>query len=173
MGIQPEKEREGEGQREREIRHGGSQISKKLVRETSPRNWSERLVQETGPSFIVQKAFYTFWLYIEINGQYKIMQCQQPWLLSRPGFFSAYLVVYTSQVIYIIFWPEGQLTFYSPFSDKGLSTRRLICLKSVVLPKVCCHSQKALSKVTFLHSKDIAIYNNERSTVIYNKEKVT
>ena len=60
MGIQPEKEREGEGQREREIRHGGSQISKKLVRETSPRNWSERLVQETGPSFIVQKAFYAF-----------------------------------------------------------------------------------------------------------------
>ena len=24
------------------------------------------------------------------------MQCQQPWLLSRPGFLSAYLVVYTS-----------------------------------------------------------------------------
>ena len=37
MGIQPEKEREGEEERER---HGGSQISKKLVRETSPRNWS-------------------------------------------------------------------------------------------------------------------------------------
>ena len=87
--------RKGEGGRGRK-RQGGSQISKKLVRETSPRNWSERLVQETGPSFIVQKAFYTFWLYIEINGQYKIMQCQQPWLLLRPCFFSAYLVVYTS-----------------------------------------------------------------------------
>ena len=34
--------------------------------------------------------------------------------------------------------PKGQLTFYSLFSDKGLSTRRLIC---VVLPKVWCHSQ--------------------------------
>ena len=39
MEIQPEKEREGEGEREKE-RHEGSQISKKLVRETSPRNWS-------------------------------------------------------------------------------------------------------------------------------------
>ena len=39
MGIQLEKEREGEGERERE-RHGGSQISKKLVQETSLRNWS-------------------------------------------------------------------------------------------------------------------------------------
>ena len=59
-----------------------------------------------------------------------------------------------------------------PFPDKGLSTRRLICLKSFVLPKVWCHSQKALNKVTFLCSKDATIYNNERSTVIYNKEKV-
>ena len=58
-----------------------------------------------------------------------------------------------------------------PFSDKGLSTRKLICFKSVVLTKVWCHSQKALNKVTFLHSKDATIYNNERSTVIYNKEK--
>ena len=46
---------------------------------------------------------------------------------------------------------KGQLTFYSLFSDKGLSTRRLIC---VDLPKVWCHSQKVLNKVTFLHSKD-------------------
>ena len=51
---------------------------------------------------------------------------------------------------------KGQLTFYSLFSDKGLSTRRLI---SVVLLKVWCHSQKALNKVTFLHSKDTTIYN--------------
>ena len=41
MGIQPEKEREREEGRDREReRHGGNQISKKLVRETSPRNWS-------------------------------------------------------------------------------------------------------------------------------------
>ena len=46
---------------------------------------------------------------------------------------------------------KGQLTFYSLFSDKGLLSRRLIC---VDLPKVQSHSQKALNKVTFLHSKD-------------------
>ena len=40
-----------------------------------------------------------------------------------------------------------------PFSDKG---------NSVVLPKVWCHSQKALNKVTFLHSKDTTIYNKEK-----------
>ena len=56
MEIQPEvkvksREREGERRRERE-RHGGSQSPKKPGRETSSRNWP--------PSFIVQKAFYTF-----------------------------------------------------------------------------------------------------------------
>ena len=64
--------------------------------------------------------------------------------------------IHKSWVIYIILWPEGQLTFYGLFSDKGLSTRRLIY---VVLPKVWCHSQKALNKVTFLHIKDTTIYN--------------
>ena len=49
-----------------------------------------------------------------------------------------------------------------PFSDKGLSSRKLICPKSVVLTKVWCHSQKALIKTTFLHSKDTTIYNKER-----------
>ena len=48
-----------------------------------------------------------------------------------------------------------------PFSDKGLSTRKYMCLNSVVLPKVWCRSQKALNKVTFLHSKETAIYNEE------------
>ena len=46
-----------------------------------------------------------------------------------------------------------------PFSDKGLSTRKL---KSVVLSKVWYHSQKALNKVTFLHNKDTTIYNKEK-----------
>ena len=58
-GIQPEKEREGEGERKREVDTGGARF---------PRNQFEKLVRKTGPSFIVQKAFYTFWLYIEING---------------------------------------------------------------------------------------------------------
>ena len=65
MEIQPEvkvksRERDGERRRERE-RHGGSQSPKKQGRETSSRNWSEKLVPGPWPpSFIVQKAFYTF-----------------------------------------------------------------------------------------------------------------
>ena len=55
------------------------------------------------------------------------------------------------------------INILQPFSDKGYS---------VVLPKVWCHSQKALNKVTFLHSKDTTIYNKKWSTVIYNKEKI-
>ena len=47
-------------------------------------------------------------------------------------------------------------------SDKGPSTRKRICLKSVVLTKVWCHSQKALIKVTFLYSKETTNYNKER-----------
>ena len=50
MGIQLEKEREGEGQRER-LDMGGARFL---------RNQFEKLVRDTGPSFIVQKAFYTF-----------------------------------------------------------------------------------------------------------------
>ena len=48
-----------------------------------------------------------------------------------------------------------------PFSDKGLSTRKLIFPKSVVLSKVWCHSQKALNKVTFLQGKGVVGYNKE------------
>ena len=59
MGIQPEKE-VGEGERERErLDPRGARF---------PRNQFEKLVRKTGPSFIVRKAFYAFWLYIEING---------------------------------------------------------------------------------------------------------
>ena len=44
------------------------------------------------------------------------------------------------------------INLLQPFSDKG---------NSVVLPKVWCHSQKALNKVTFLHSKDTIFYNKK------------
>ena len=57
MGIQPEKEKKGEGERERDT--GGARF---------PRNKFEKLVWETGPSFIVQESFLYFLLHIEING---------------------------------------------------------------------------------------------------------
>ena len=65
MEIQPEvkvksREREKERRRKRERDTGGARFprnqAERLVRETGPRSWSEKLV----PSFIVQKAFYTF-----------------------------------------------------------------------------------------------------------------
>ena len=58
MEIQPEikEQREGKGEKKQERKTRGSQSPKKPGRETSSRNWSEKLV----PSFIVQKAFYTF-----------------------------------------------------------------------------------------------------------------
>ena len=88
------------------------------------------------------------------------MQCQQSRLLSKPGFSVCIPnCIHKSQVIYIIFQPKGPINILQPFCDKGLSTRRLIC---VDLPKVWCHSQKALNKVTFLHSKDTATYNKQR-----------
>ena len=64
MEIQPEKEREGEGERERER-------ERDLTR-------GKPVFPVTGPPFIVWKSLLYFWLYIEINGQYKIMQHQQP-----------------------------------------------------------------------------------------------
>ena len=54
MGIQPEirvKRRGKEREKKRERDTGGARF---------PRNWAKRLVRETGPSFIVQKAFYSF-----------------------------------------------------------------------------------------------------------------
>ena len=48
------------------------------------------------------------------------------------------------------------------FSDKGLSTRKLIFSKSVY-SKVRCHSQKVLNKVTFLCSKGAVGYNKEKT----------
>ena len=53
MGIQPEKERKGEGERER-FNTGGARFQ-----ETSSRSWSEKLVH---PLLFV-KAFYIFFVH--------------------------------------------------------------------------------------------------------------
>ena len=81
----------------------------------------------------------------------------------RDQAFSLYTELYT-QVLGDLhhLLARRPISILRPFSDKGLSTRKLICLKSVVLTKVWCHSQKALIKVTFLYSKNTTIYNKER-----------
>ena len=124
------------------------------------RKWREREkkretrgkpVQRLAPSSIVQKAFYIFDKTWGSMGNTKLCSVSSPDSYQNQASLSAHLIVHTS-----LRWftsssdQKGQLTFYSLFSDKGLSTR-LIC---VDLPKVWCHSQKALNKVTFLYSKD-------------------
>ena len=59
MGIKPEKEKEGEGEKIEDFDMGGARF---------PRNQFEKLVSETSPSFIVQKRLLYFLLYLEING---------------------------------------------------------------------------------------------------------
>ena len=76
------------------------------------------------------------------------MQSQQSLILieTRLSFLQIYCIQMV-QVIYIIFWPEGLLTFYD--SDKGLSTIRLIFSKNNYF-KVWRHPPKVLDKVAFL-----------------------
>ena len=68
-------------------------------------------------------------------------------------------------MIYIIFWPEGQLTFYGPFVIRVCQPEDLFVLKVLFFPKsgkALNKEKKALNKVTFLHSKDTTIYNEEK-----------
>ena len=90
-------------------------------------------------------------------GNTKLCSVSSPDSYQNQASLSAYLII--PQVLgdlHYLLAKKGQLAFYNLFSDKGLLTRRLICFD---LPEVWCHSQKALNKVTFLHSKDTATYN--------------
>ena len=73
------------------------------------------------------------------------MQSQQSLILIETRL--SFLQTYCIQMVYIIFWPEGLLTFYD--SDKGLSTISLIFSKSNYF-KVWRHPLKVLDKVAFL-----------------------
>ena len=91
MGIQPEirvkrRGREREKKRERETQEEPDS------QETRPRD----LVQETGPSFIVQKAFYTFDNTWRSMGNTKLCSISSPDSYQNEAFLSAYLIVYTS-----------------------------------------------------------------------------
>lgn len=96
MEIQPEikvksrgKKRERKRERERDT---GGAIFPRHQAETSPRNWSENLV----PSFIVQKAFYTFDKTWRSMGNTKLCSVSSPDSYQNQAFLSAYLIVYTS-----------------------------------------------------------------------------
>ena len=87
MGIQPKKEREGEEEKERERETRGEPDSQET---------RLRLVRETGPSFIVQKAFYTFDNAWRSMGNTKLCSVSSPDSYQNQAFLSAYLVVYTN-----------------------------------------------------------------------------
>ena len=132
------KRRGREREKERESRHGGSQISKKPVQEAGLRNWSKKLVH---PLFS-RKAFYTFGCTEKSMDNTKLCSVSSPDSY-RDQAFSLYTWLYT-QVLGDLhhLLARRPINILRPFSDKGLSPRKLICLKSVVLSKVWCHSQK-------------------------------
>ena len=148
------REREKERERERESRHGGSQISKKPVREAGLRNWSILYCPEK--LLIPLVVHRDQWIIQSYAASAALILIETRLSLCIPS------CIHKSQVIYIIFWPEDLVAFYGPFLIRVCQPENLICLKSVVLSKVWCHSQKALNKVTFLHNKDTTIYNKER-----------
>ena len=136
---------EGGKGRKRESQHGGHQSFQKLA-----------------PLSLSGKAFYTFGCTWRSMDNTKLRSVSSPDSY-RDQAFSLHTKLYT-QVLGDLhhLLARRQINILRPFSDKGLSTRKLICLKSVVLTKVWWHSQKALIKVTFLYSKDTTIYNKER-----------
>ena len=88
MGIQPEirvKRRWREREKKRERERWGEPDSQET---------RLRLVRETGPSFIVQKAFYTFENTWRSMGNAKLCSVRSPDSYQNQGFLSAYLIVY-------------------------------------------------------------------------------
>ena len=122
--------REREKERERDSTQG-----RPGFQETSLRSWSEKLVHP----LLFGKAFYTFGCTQRSMDNTKL--CSVSSLDSYPDqAFSLHTQLYT-QVLgdlhYLL--ARRPINILWPFSDKG---------NSVVLPKVWCHSQKALN----LHS---------------------
>ena len=110
----------------------------------------------TGPSFVVQEHFYSFDCTQRSMDNTKLCSVSSPDTY-RDQAFSLHNQLYT-QVLGDLhhLLAKRLINILWPFSDNGLSTRKCICLNSV-LPKVWCHSQKVLNKLTFLHSKGTTI----------------
>ena len=137
--------REREKERERESRNRGSQISKKPVREAGLRNWS--ILYCSGKLFILLVVHRDQWII-----QNYAVSAALTLIKTRLSFCKSFRIQRVSGDLHYLL-ARRPINILQPFSDKG---------NSVVLPKVWCHSQKALNNVTFLHSKDTTIYNKER-----------
>ena len=138
------KRRGREREKERDLTWGEPDFQ-----ETSSRCWSEKLVHPLLP----RKAFYTF------DCTQRSMDNTKLCSMSSPDSYQDQAFSLHSQLCTQVLGDLHHLlarrpiNILQPISDKG---------SSVVLPKVWCHSQKTINKVTFLHSKDTTIYNNER-----------
>ena len=139
MGIQPEK------QRRRKDHMGETSLSS---------DWS--ILYFPGKLFILLVVHRDQWIIQSYAGLAALILIK-----TRLSFCKSFHIQRVSGDLHYLL-ARRPINILRPFSDKGRSTRKLIYLNSVVLPKVWCHSQKALNKVTFLHSKDATVYNKER-----------
>ena len=139
----------GEGgrgrKREREIRHRGGQVSKKPVWEAGLRNWS--ILYCSGKLFMLLVVHRDQWII-----QSYAVSAALILIKTRLSFCKSFHIQRILGDLHYLL-ARRPINILQPFSDKG---------NSVVLPKVWCHSQKALNKVIFLHSKDTTIYNKKR-----------
>ena len=121
--------------------------------ETSSKSWSEKLIILYCPEklFIPLVVHRDQWIFQNYAASGALTLIETRLSLCIPN-------VYTSFGDLHHLLARRPINILRPFSDKGLQPEKL---KSVALPKVWCHSQKAPNKVKFLHSKD-TIYNKER-----------
>ena len=112
---------------------------------------------EQGPHFYFPKQFLYLKLCIEDNGGGGQSHARSAVLdpYQSQAFFLQTYHMQKLQVIYIIFWPGGLLTFYDPFF------RKLIFSKGDYF-KVRHHPPKALDKVIFLQGKSVVGCNKKR-----------
>ena len=108
-----------------------------------PINQFEKLVLEPGPSFIVQKKLFILlvvhrdqWIIQNYAASAALTLIQTRLSLCIPS------CIHKSQVIYIIFWPEGQLTFYGLFLIRVHQPENLFALIVLFLPKTLATLRK-------------------------------
>ena len=117
------KKRGREREKERESRQRGSQISKKLVRETDLRNWP--ILYFPGKLFILLLVHRDQWIIQSYAGSAALTLIK-----TRHSFCKSFRIQRVSGDLHYLL-ARRPINILQPFSDKGLSTREHICLNSV------------------------------------------
>ena len=124
MGIQPEKEREEEGESERETR------GKPDFQETSSRDQSEKLVLP----LLFRRLFILFDRTQRSMGNTKLCSVSSPDSY-RDQAFSLHTQSYTQVLGDLHHLPARRLTFYGPFLIRVCQPEDLFVLKMLFFPK--------------------------------------